>query len=148
MNQKTYIEELVKKFRVRADSSIDTPLPYQFRYDEDELQNSSEEERIYVEKFPVRQLIGAINYIALCTRPDVSYAISLLARYQDKVNLTICQTIIHLLKFLFNTKHYDIRFSGSHITMVGYSDSDWAGDLVSRKSTTGYVLFIGNSPVN
>jgi len=148
MSQKTYIEELVKKFKIRPNSYIDTPLPFQFKYDDDELNNLSPEESEYVQKFPIRQIIGAINYIAICTRPDISFAISLLARYQDKANLTVCQAIIHLLKFLWNTKGYNIKFSGSHITMVSYSDSDWAGDSDSRKSTTGYVLFIGNSPVN
>lgn len=148
MNQKSYIEELSKKFNVRSNSSIDTPLPFNFKYNIEESTRISPIESQYVDKFPIRQIIGAINYVAICTRPDISYAISLLARYQDKPNLSVCQAIIHLLKFLLNTKNYDLRFSGSHITLVGYSDSDWAGDSDSRKSTTGYILFIGNSPVN
>jgi len=148
MNQKSYIEDLCKKFNISFSPTIDTPLPFQFKYDEEEIHTFTTEEQAYVEKFPIRQLIGAINYIALCTRPDISYAISLLARYQDKVNLSVCQAIIHLLKFLLNSKDHNIRFSGSHITLVGYSDSDWAGDSTSRKSTTGFILFIVNSPVN
>lgn len=147
MNQRGYIESLCDKFNIKTNPSCNIPLPYQFQYNVNEYESLTEDEKNYVLNFPTRQLIGAINYIALCTRPDISYAISLLARYQDKPNLSTCKATVYLLKFLLNTKHYEIKFTGSTVSLVAYSDSDWAGDRDSRKSTTGYILYLGNAPI-
>ncbi len=88
-----------------------------------------------------------MNFISICTRPDISFAISLLSRFQDKVNLTVTQAIIHLLKYLYNTRNKNILFSGQLVSLVGYSDSDWAGDPTNMTSTSGYVLFLANAPI-
>lgn len=102
----------------------------------------------YVQSFPVRELIGAMSYIALSTRPDISYSISLLARFQDKPTLKLCQAINHLLKYLNTTKHYSLKFSGNINSLIGYSDADWGGDLINRKSTSAFVFFFGNCTVS
>jgi len=147
MNQSGYIEKITEKFQIKPQSSISSPLPSNFNYNPDEYQTLSDDEKSYVQNFPARQLIGAANFISICTRPDISFAISLLSRFQDKVNLTVAKGIIHLMKYLWNTRERKIIFSGDCVSLVGYSDSDWAGDTNSMKSTTGYVLFIGNSPI-
>jgi hypothetical protein len=82
--------------------------------------------------FPSRQLVGALLYLSVGTRPDISFSTGLLARYQDKPNLSFCKALIHLLKYVNSTKHYKIKFGGSLVTLVGYSDSDWAGDRLSK----------------
>ncbi len=83
-------------------------------------------------------------HVAICTRPDIAFAISYLARFQDRMNLQVTQAIIHLFKFLFNTKDQWLVFTGDYISLEGFSDSDWAGDNLTRKSTTGFVIFLGN----
>jgi hypothetical protein len=82
------------------------------------------------------------------TRPDITFAINLLARYQDKPNLSVCRALIHLLNYVYATKERKLTFNGKATAIVGYSDSDWAGDPIQRKSTTGYVFFIGNCPIS
>jgi hypothetical protein len=76
------------------------------------------------------------------TRPDNTFAINLLP------NLSVCRALIHLLNYVYATKERKLTFNGKATAIVGYSDSDWAGDPIQRKSTTGYVFFIGNCPIS
>lgn len=147
MNQTGYIEKITKKFQIKTQASITSPLPTNFEFNPNEFEELSDEEKLYVQKFPARQLIGAVNFISICTRPDISFAISLLSRYQDKMNLSVTQAIIHLMKFIWNTRKRDVQFSGECVSLVGYSDSDWAGDVLNKKSTSGFILYIGNGPI-
>jgi hypothetical protein len=54
-------------------------------------------------EFPVREIIGALNYLAVFSRPDIASAVNILARYQDKANLSTCHACIHVLKYLKTT---------------------------------------------
>lgn len=148
MSQKTYIEKLTKKHHVEHEHTTTTPLPITFKYDPLELERMNAKQKLYVSKFPVREIIGAVSYVALCTRPDVAFAISYLARYQENPTLTLCKAIKHLLKYLNTTKQYRLRFNGNINSLVGFCDADWAADPTNRKSTTGYIFYLASSPIS
>jgi hypothetical protein len=48
---------------------------------------------------------------------------------------------------LRGTPEVDIQFTGNSLNIFGYSDADWAGDLDSRRSTTGYVVYAAGGPI-
>jgi hypothetical protein len=52
-----------------------------------------------------------------------------------------------VLKYLKTTLDVNLKYSGSVNSLVGYSDSDWAGDIITRRSTSGYIFYLGNSPI-
>ena len=57
--------------------------------------------------------------------------------------------IKRILRYLQGTVHYGLRFTGNNdAVLFGYSDSDWAGDLDTRRSTSGYVFRIGDATIN
>ena len=98
---------------------------------------------------PYLQLIGTLIYVSTMTRPDVSFAVSKLSRYMN------CYTRIHwkmaknILRYLKNTSKFGIIYKfGDTITLTTYTDSDYAGDELTRKSTTGICCFIGESVVS
>ena len=57
------------------------------------------------------------------------------------------QAVKRILKYLQGTLHYGIAFTPDPISLSAYSDVDWAGDPVDRRSITGIVVFLGNSPI-
>ncbi len=95
-----------------------------------------------------QELICALNYIALRTRPDISFAVGFVARYQDQPNITICKAIRHILKYLYSNKDLFLCLSGDKNSLVGFSDTDWAGDPATKRSITDFIFYLGNSSIH
>ena len=86
-------------------------------------------------------------YLSMNTRPDVAYAVGVLSRFANKVTVVTCQLMVHLMQYLRGTMEKGIKFSGTKFDLHIFSDADWAGDQLSRRSTTGYVVFAAGGPI-
>ncbi len=107
----------------------------------------NEEQRDYVRNFPYKQVVGAVLYLAMHTRPDIAYAVGVLARHASSPTYASCQLAVHLLQYLRGTSTLGIRFSGLSFDLHAFSDADWASDKLTRKSTTGYVVLAAGGPI-
>ena len=87
-------------------------------------------------------------YIALATRPDISFAVSALSRYNScplETNLTAAKRV---LRFLKSTAHRRLQLSSEGDSAItGYTDSDWANNSADRKSQGGYVFISNNGAI-
>ena len=104
-------------------------------------------QRVYVSQFHYQNLVGAMLYLAINTRPDISYAVGVLARFNTEPNFRACKALIRLLLYLRGTPDVGIQFTGDFLDIFGYSDADWAGDLDSRRSTTTYIVHAAGGPI-
>jgi hypothetical protein len=96
-----------------------------------------------------RSIIGSLRYL-VNTRPDISYAVSILSRFMESPAEQHWAAMKQLLRYVRGTVNYGCRYKkGDTVvpTLVGYSDSDLAGDVDDRKSTTGIIYFLGSSAV-
>ena len=89
-----------------------------------------------------RRLIGSLLHLTH-TRPDLSYSVSILSQISSAPRQSHWQAAIRVLRYLANTFNYGLSFSGG-MELVGYSDADWAGDIDSRRSTSGYCFMLGS----
>lgn len=89
-----------------------------------------------------RNLIGALLYISSGTRPDISFCVNYLSRFQNSYNETHYKYALRILKYLYLTKNLKLTYSkNKNVEILDcFVDSDWAGDHVDRKSTSGYVV--------
>ena len=98
-----------------------------------------------VDKAFYQRLIGKLIYLNH-TRPDISYAVSLLSQFMSEpyeVHLRAAYRILSYLKF---TIGQGLRFTWEGgLSLEGYTDSDWAGSVIDRRSTSGYCTFLGGS---
>jgi len=85
-------------------------------------------------------------YLSKCTRPDIAYAVGKAARNSEHPTISDWIKVSHILKYLNTTKNYKICYDGTG-EIVGYTDSDFAGDLKDRKSTSGNIILMGNNPI-
>lgn len=92
-------------------------------------------------------LIGGLLYIATCTRPDVSYAVGKLARYAARPTEEHEMAALRVLRYLKGTARWGLRYTGGQ-ALVGYCDADYAGDLDSRRSTSGYAFLLHGAAVS
>lgn len=89
-----------------------------------------------------RNLIGALLYISSGTRPDISYSVNYLSRFQNCYNDNHFKYPLRVLKYLYLTRSLKLTFHKNEKAEIldCYVDADWAGDCVDRKSTTGYAI--------
>jgi len=86
----------------------------------------------------------------LCTRPDLSTAISIFSRYTNKNNSELWQSLKRILRYLKGTVDLKLTFiknENFNDTIIGYVDSDWAESESNRKSTTGFKFKMFDSYV-
>lgn len=90
---------------------------------------------------PYRSAVGAVLYFIIGTRPDLAVAVGTLSQFAADPCSTRWQALKRMLRYLQAIPAHGIRFSGfNNGEMIGYSDADWAGDIETRRSTSGYVF--------
>ena len=104
--------------------------------------------------FPYQELVGKLLFVAQGTRPDIAYAVSYLSRFVGGWDKSHCEAIRHLLRYLQGTRHVAINYycrqhqdQNQSIIPEIYSDSDWAGDTIDRKSVSGWLVMMGGGPI-
>ncbi|XP_046393645.1 secreted RxLR effector protein 161-like [Ischnura elegans] len=113
----------------------DTPLQIGKRVDEHEERDES------VLKITYRELVGSLLYLTNKTRPDMAFAVNYESRSLENPTKTDIENVKRTFKYLKVTENLGIRYKRiSNLTLAAYTDSDYAGDLKTRKSTSGHVL--------
>ena len=97
-----------------------------------------------MEYIPYASVVGSLMYFQTCTRPDLSFAVGMLGRYQSNPGIDHWKAAKKVMRYLQGTKDYMLTFRRSdQLEVIGYSDSDFAGCVDSRKSTFGYLFLLG-----
>jgi len=92
-----------------------------------------------------RSLVGSLRY-STCTRPDILYGVGLVSRYMESPTITHSKAAKLILHYVKGTIDFGLLYPSSNgFKLVGYSDSDWGGDVNNRKSTLGFVFYLGSS---
>jgi hypothetical protein len=108
---------------------------------------------IFTEVTKYRALIGALLYIAGCTRPDISYSVSLLSRFMQQPRVDHWVAAIRVLRYLRTTADLKLTF-GYQInnsppnTLVAFSDADYARDPQTARSISGNTFFLNGGVIS
>ena len=94
-----------------------------------------------------RSMIGSLLYLC-ASRPDIMLSVCMCARFQAAPKESHHKAVKHILRYLAHTPTLGLWYpKGSDFDLIGYSDSDYAGDRVDLKSTSGTCHFLGRSLV-
>jgi hypothetical protein len=95
-----------------------------------------------------RQLIGSLMYL-VNTRPDICFAMNALSQYMVEPRHVHWIAVKHVLRYLRGTIGYRLRYvSDVEMKLQGYTNSDWAGSAVDRKSTLGCCFSLGSGVIS
>ncbi|XP_028082520.1 uncharacterized protein LOC114283849 [Camellia sinensis] len=94
-----------------------------------------------------RSLVGALQYLTI-TRPDLSLAVNQCCQHMHAPTNGHFSAVKRLLRFVKGTLHHGLQFSPSTFDVHAFSDSNWAGDVLDRKSTSGYCIFLGSNLIS
>ncbi|XP_050916637.1 secreted RxLR effector protein 161-like [Lathyrus oleraceus] len=143
LHQMKYELELLKRFELTNCKSAITPAETNHK-----LNSDVEGEDVDVITF--KQLVGSLRYIC-STRPDICYEFGMVSRFMNKPKWSHYQVDVKILRNIKGTLKYGVLFPSSVETeseMICYSDSNWCGDKVDRRSTSGYFLKYLGGPIS
>ncbi|RVW38473.1 Retrovirus-related Pol polyprotein from transposon TNT 1-94 [Vitis vinifera] len=96
-----------------------------------------------------RSRVGSLMYAQVCTRPDIAYIVGMLGRYLSNPGMDHWKKTKRVMRYLQRTKDYMLTYRrSSHLEIVGYSNSDFAGCLDSRRSTSNYIFMLAGGAVS
>lgn len=141
LQQNKFTKELLLESGIKNFKKVVTPLPCQ-------LKLSTDEGTLLQDPTPYRSLVGKLNFLSN-TRPDLSYTVQTPSQYMKKPRDSHWKGLLHTLNYMHSTYGQGIALSASDkIVLQAFSDSDWASCPDSRKSITGFILLLGNSPIS
>ena len=82
-------------------------------------------------------------YLMLVSRPDIAYAVNQVSQFCESPASLHWEAVKRILAYLQGTSTFGTRFGGVKSDLIGFSDSDYAGDVDTRQSTSGFVPFPG-----
>ena len=143
-----HIDDMLDRFQMNDAKPYPTPLPHK-----NAMVPCVDDEDRLPPQCPYRAVVGSLLYVAMWTRPDIAFAVSQVARFQQNPSNHHWECAKHILRYLKGTRDVGLTFSaGQQSTagppvLLGYVDASWGEDPSTRKSQTGFVFTLGNAAV-
>ncbi|XP_057443809.1 uncharacterized mitochondrial protein AtMg00810-like [Lotus japonicus] len=143
LHQGKYVREVLGRFKMSDCNPSRTPAEVIQKFD------STVEERVDATEY--KQLVGSLRY--LCnSRPDICYAVGVLSRFMSEPQKSHLLAAKRVLRYVKGTSDLGIWFpmygGQGNVDLYGFSDSDWCGDKLDRRSTTGYLFMFQGAPIS
>jgi len=150
ISQGHFIDELAVRYHQHAAPTAPTPLSSGFEFTNEDSP-STEADKQEMTHHPYRSLVGALMYIMIGTRPDISFAVGCLSRFLINPGKRHWEQALRVLNYLRGTRDLVISYSRNSkggLTLQGFSDSDWAGEKDGSRSTSGYIWMLSGGPIS
>uniref|UniRef100_A0A7N2MUY1 Retrovirus-related Pol polyprotein from transposon TNT 1-94 n=1 Tax=Quercus lobata TaxID=97700 RepID=A0A7N2MUY1_QUELO len=147
LSQSEYVKKVLSRFNMNEAKPVSTPLGSHFKLSK-EQSPKTEEEREHMSKVPYASAIGSLMYAMVCTRPDIAHAVGVVSRFMSRPGKQYWEAVKWILRYLKVSSDTCLCFTGASLKLQGYVDADFAGDIDSRKSTTGFVFTLGGTAIS
>ncbi|KAF5443609.1 hypothetical protein F2P56_036153 [Juglans regia] len=95
-----------------------------------------------------RSIVGALQYLTL-TRSDLAFCVNFVSQFLHSPTMAHYKMVKRILRYLHGTLEIGIHFSShSTLNLYAFSEADWAGCSLTRRSTTGYCIFLGSNCIS
>ncbi|CAI7758144.1 unnamed protein product [Closterium sp. NIES-54] len=145
LTQSHMVQQVLQRFGFTYSSPQSTPLPTGHSLSAPPSDESVEP------RGPYPELVGCLMYLMTCTRPDLAYPLSLLARYvaparHRKVHWDAAKRV---LRYLCSTSGMGLVLGGrARVVLTGHADVSWVDDLAMQQSSQGYTFILGSGSVS
>ena len=138
VSQESYTNKILQKFNMAEAKGVSTPAS----------REESNNHKDISGKVPYREAMGSLMYLAAATRPDIAFAVNKAARVMDKPAEKDWNNVRRIFRYLRSTSNYGLRYTRGPAKLKVFSDADFAGDEVTRHSTTGVIATFADSAVS
>ena len=143
LDQIPYADQVIKCFKLNNAKIARTPLPSGYN----PLPNTTQSTSHLCSHY--QSIIGSLLHIMLGTRPDIAQAVIKMSQFSSNPSEAHLQKALYIVWYLVGTKNLCIKYNGaSKAGFVAYSDTNWASDHETHRSTSGYAIFLGNGIVS
>lgn len=140
LSQKKYVTELLEKTGMLGAASTPTPMVSMPKLIASDGSPPFSDVHLY------RSVVGMLQYVCI-TRPDLLFCTNKLSQYMSTPSDTHWRAVKRVLRYLAGTMDHGLCLTAGQLELVGYSDADWASSIEDRRSTSGYVVYLGSNPV-
>jgi hypothetical protein len=141
INQSVYATKILEKCGMKDCNSSQTPMEPRLK-----LSKSSTAEP--VDNTHYISVVGSLRYL-LHSRPDLCYSVGIVSRFMESPTTEHVAAVKHSLRYIKGTLKLGCFYAkDGDLQLIGFSDSDHAGDVDDRKSTSGVLFYLGNSPIS
>ncbi|KAJ4724838.1 Retrovirus-related Pol polyprotein from transposon TNT 1-94 [Melia azedarach] len=146
ISQEHYIEKVLERFNMSNAKVVSTPLATHFRLSTKQSP-TTDKEKEDMEKVPYASAVGSLMYAMVCTRSDIAHAVGIVSRFLSNPGREHLNAVKWIMRYLRGTSNFKLTFGSGKPLLVGYTDLDMAGDVDTRKSTTGYLMTLSGGVV-
>ncbi|KAF5781986.1 putative RNA-directed DNA polymerase [Helianthus annuus] len=147
MSQEQYIEKVLSRFNMAKAKAVSSPLTPNFKLTDKDCP-SSKEEIEDMDKVPSASAVGSLMYAMVCTRPDIAHAVGVVSRFLSNPGKKHWEAVKWIFRYLRGSSKLGITFGNGKPMLVGYTDSDLAGNKDNMKSTSGYLMTFAGGAVS
>jgi Reverse transcriptase (RNA-dependent DNA polymerase) len=144
LSQTAYLRKILQDFGMEHCNKVTTPMETSSRLmpAEPGYEADSKFRKQY------QSAVGSLMYAMLGTRPDLAFAISVISRFSSNPTNAHWSAVKRVFRYIASTLDMGLVFRGGLQPLEGYTDSDWAGDQDTRRSTSGYVFNLGSAAIS
>lgn len=147
LSQEKYIQKVLRRFSMDKAKVVSTPLAMHFKLSTKQCP-SSDDEKEDMKKVPYASAVGSLMYAMVCTRPDIAHAVGVVSRFLSNPGREHWNAVKWVMRYLCGTSSLSLCFGTGKPILCGYTDSDMAGDVDTRKSTSGYLVTFAGGAVS
>ena len=148
LSQSTNIDKVLRRFKMENSKRGNLPVGHRITLSKTQCPKTIDEQK-RISSIPYASAIGSIMYAMICTRPDVSYALSMTSRYLSNPGEAHWIAVKTILKYLRRTKDAFLVFGGieEDLAVKGYTDASFLTDKDDFKSQSGFVFMLNGGAI-
>lgn len=143
IDQSGYIEKILERFGMTDSKPVKTPSDTSQKLS---IQTTTPNESL-VGQVPFQEAVGSLLYLTQSTRPDIAFAVNDVSRFNINHDSTHWRAVKRIFRYLRGTTNAKLRFTKSNDGIMAYSDADWASEVDSRRSCSGFVIKLANASI-
>ena len=141
LSQSSYIDTVIARFSMQTAKKGLLPFRHGVPLSKDQCPKTDKEKE-EMRLVPYASAVGSLTYAMLCTRPDISFSVGMVARYQSNPGQAHWTAVKHILKYLKRTRDVQLVYQEDSLCPVGFTDSDFQADRDEKRSTSGYAFIL------
>ncbi|KAG7312922.1 hypothetical protein JYU34_001322 [Plutella xylostella] len=142
LDQSLYIEKILQRFGMAESKAVNTPCDVSMK-----LIPAKSDDEVRTD-IPYHEAVGCLLYLSQGTRPDITYAVNMLSRFNSKPTKEHWIALKRVLRYLKGTSNMKLTYKKNEENVVGYCDADWASNIEDRRSCTGHVFLFQGAAIS